>query len=345
LPDVSREMTMENLKTKVMESKIATGKMGRISAICLSLLAAVFSLTSPAFAVPETSSVRITDVTTSSFSVVWMTDVAAEPLVEVYSDSAMTIPLTDYVLITPMPASSQEIAQAAKNRGIMKVRVSGLSASTKYYARTVTRDPANTSNVGYSPLYEVVTASTVAPYYYLNGTAQDFSNDLIAFRVHIRPSDTEEKPGLGDLIVLEAEGSPYPLSAFVGEGITAPDGILDMNNLFSSNGWSRNVAGSEKIALRIYRGGGLFTLTHYRRVPLNGNMVYVVEPVKGFFADINLDGKVDEEDFATFKGQYRTSPDDASYNPDFNFVEDPEGKVDAREFSRFSTEYGRTNVE
>jgi hypothetical protein len=74
-------------------------------------------------------------------------------------------------------------------------------------------------------------------------------------------------------------------------------------------------------------------------------MVYVVEPVKGFFADINLDGKVDDEDFAAFKAQYRTSSNDPSYNPDFNFVDDPEGKVDARDFSKFSKEYGRTNVE
>ncbi len=74
-------------------------------------------------------------------------------------------------------------------------------------------------------------------------------------------------------------------------------------------------------------------------------MVYVVESVKGFFADINLDDKVDEEDFAEFKKQYRTLPDDATYNPDFNFAEDTEGKVDVREFSKFSREYGRTDVE
>ena len=73
-------------------------------------------------------------------------------------------------------------------------------------------------------------------------------------------------------------------------------------------------------------------------------MVYVVEPAKGFFADINLDGKIDDADFTEFKKQYRTLPDDVSYNPDFNFVEDTEGKVDAREFSKFSKEYGRTDV-
>jgi hypothetical protein len=73
-------------------------------------------------------------------------------------------------------------------------------------------------------------------------------------------------------------------------------------------------------------------------------MVYVVDPLKGFFADVNLDGRVDDLDFAEFRKHYRTSPDDTNYNPDFNFVEDAEGKVDVREFSKFSKEYGRTDV-
>ena len=297
------------------------------------------------FAVPDTNSVRITDVTPCSFSVVWMTDIAANPSVEVYSDSAMTNQITDTVSVTAMPGASQGTVQAATSKGIMKVMVSGLSASTNYYVRTVTTDPSNPSNIAYSPLYQVVTASAVVPYNYSSGAAAGFSNDLVPFSVYIRPSDTDITPGLGDLIVLQTDGSPYPVSAFVGEGIAAPEGIADLNNLFGSDGLSRNLIGGERMILMVYRGGGLFTLTHYRRVPQNGNMVYVAEPAKGFFADINLDGNVDDQDFALFKSQYGTSADDANFNPDFNFVDDPGGKVDARSFSKFSSEYGRTNVQ
>ena len=256
--------------------------------------------------------------------------------VEVYSDSAMTTQITDKLMTIPMPAGTQEIIQAAKNKGIMKVRISGLNPATKYYVRTVTKDPSNPQSIGYSAVYEVLTASKVMPYQYTDGKPEGFSNDLASFKVYIRPSNKEAKPGQGDLVVLENEGSASPISAFAGDWISSPEGILDLNNLFGADNLSLNIKGGEKIILRIYRGGGFSTLTHYRRLPQNGNMVYVVEPAKGFFADINLDGKIDDADFTEFKKQYRTLPDDVSYNPDFNFVEDTEGKVDAREFSKFS---------
>jgi hypothetical protein len=79
-------------------------------------------------------------------------------------------------------------------------------------------------------------------------------------------------------------------------------------------------------------------------LPVNSNTIAVVEPLKGFFADINLDGKVDDQDFAEFRKQYRTAPEDAAYNPDFNFIGAADGKVDARDFAMFAREYGRTGI-
>lgn len=312
--------------------------------ICIVFFAAGFLFAANAFAVPGTTSVRITDVTTSSFSVVWMTDVVAEPIIEIYSDNAMANQITNTVNITPMPAGSQNVLQAAKNKGVIKVMVSGLNPATKYYVRTVTKEAANLANVSYSPLYEVITASKVMPYYYLNNTPQGFSNDLVSFKVYMRSSEIDAGLRIGDLMILEDENSIYPISAFVGDWINSPEGLLDLNNIFGIDNMTRNIIGGEKIILRIYRGGVLSTLIHYRRIPQNGNMVYVVESLKGFFADINLDGRIDDLDFTEFKKQYRTIPDDASYNPDFNFVEDSEGRVDIREFSKFSREYGRTDV-
>jgi hypothetical protein len=70
--------------------------------------------------------------------------------------------------------------------------------------------------------------------------------------------------------------------------------------------------------------------------------VAVNEPVKGFFADINLDGKVDEADFAEFRKQYRTEPDDGTYNPDYNFFPlSTLDKIDAQDFAAFAKEYGK----
>lgn len=307
-----------------------------VFSICITALSA--------YAVPETTAVRITDVTTSSFSVVWMTDVAADPSVEVYSDSSMQQRVSENVTITDMPAGSVKAAQAARSKGIMKVRVSGLLPTTAYYVRTVTKDPAKPDSISYSALQTVTTASAIDLYRVLNNVSQGISNDLVAFPVYVKPSETATEPRLGDLIILEPINAAYPISAFVGDGSLSPEGILDLNNLFGLDGVNLAVDGGDIFALRIYRAGNLSTLTHYRKALLTSGSVSIVGLLKGFFADINLDKKVDDQDFAMFKAQYRTAPDDAAYNPDFNFVDDPDGKVDVREFGKFAREYGRTDV-
>jgi hypothetical protein len=305
---------------------------------------ALCALATSALAVPETTAVRIADVTTSSFSIVWMTDVAANPSVEVYADSSLQQRVTDGVTIAAMPAGSSRVAQAAQSKGIMKVSVSGVKPATTYYVRTVTKDPVNADNVSFSAPQNVTTASDVPLYRTVNGAAQGLANDLVAFPVYVRPLDQAAEPRLGDLIILEEQGSPYPVSAFAGDGALSPEGVLDLNNLFGPDGSSLAVSGGEIINLRIYRAGSLSTLTHYRKAPQNSAAVSVVGLLKGFFADINLDGRVDDQDFSAFKAQYRTMPNDTTYNPDYNFVDDPDGKVDVREFGKFSKEYGRTDV-
>jgi hypothetical protein len=300
---------------------------------------------SPVHAVPETTAVRITDVTPSSFSVVWMTDVAANPSVEVYADNSLQQQIAEEILISPMPAGSSKAAQAAQAKGIMKVRVSGVHPATAYYVRTVTKDPLNAASVSYSALQQVTTASRIDLYRVESNTFQSLANDLIAFPVYVRPADAAAEPGLGDLVMLEQQDTRYPVSAFVGDGAVSPEGILDMNNLFGIDGANLALAGSEKVTLRIYRAGNLSILVHYRKVPQNSASVSVVGLLSGFFADINLDGNVDDQDFGAFKSQYRTMPDDTIYNPDYNFVDEPKAEVDVREFSKFSKEYGRTDVE
>lgn len=304
-----------------------------------------FTWIGSAFAVPETVSVRVTDVTTSSFAVVWLTDVAATPNVEVYSDSAMANSLAGTVTLVPMPDAPQDVATAARGKGIMKVRVAGLTPNTTCYVRTVTADPADPTNVAYSALQQVTTTALVAPYQKAaDGTLQGFANDLISMKVYLRPSDTDAAPGQGDLILLETPASPNPVSAFVGFGLTAPEGVLDLNNLFGTDMTSLFIAGGGNTLLTVYRGGTLSNLSHYRWFPTNSGTVSVQESMKGFFADINLDGKVDDQDFAEFRQQYRTAPDDSTYNPDYKFVEGTDGKINAQDFARFAREYGRTGV-
>jgi hypothetical protein len=299
-----------------------------------------------AVAVPETVSMRVTDVTTSSFAVVWMTDVVAKPNVEVYSDSAMVNSLAGSVNVIAMPDLPPNVAAAATGKGIMKVRVVGLTPNKIYYVRTVTADPANPTSISYSALQQVTTAATVVPYLVAtDGTLQGIANDLIAFKIYIRPNDTDTVPGQGDLILMETLASPYPVSAFVGVGTSAPEGVLDLNNLFGTNLTSLVILGGGNTLLTVYRGGTLATLSHYRRFPTNSGTVAVGAPAQGFFADINLDGNVDDQDFAMFQAQFRTARNDPTYNPDYKFVQSSDVSINAQDFASFAQQYGRTGVQ
>lgn len=296
------------------------------------------------YAVPETTAVRVTDVTTSSFSVVWLTDVAADPSVEVYTDNAMQQKIAEGIQIAAMPTSSA-VARSAKAKGIMKVTISGVQPITTYYVRTVTKDPSDPVSISYSPLQTVTTAASAALYQTANGLQTAFANDLVSFPVYTRPYESADQR-LGDLILFENLSASSALSAFVGEGAVSPEGIIDINNLYgSAPGTNLQLAGNEKIIMTVYRSGGLSTLTHYRRMPQNTLQASVVQPYAGFFADFNLDGKVDEQDFLLLKAQYRTTQNDPFYNPDYDFVVDAAGRVDVREFGKFSKEYGRTDVQ
>jgi hypothetical protein len=312
--------------------------------IAIILAAAVF-LIDNAWAVPEVNSMRITDVTPASFSVVWMTDVNGMPEVAVYEDAGRTIELTDRLTITPMPMGSLEVVEAAREKGIMKVRVSGLSAGQRYYVRAVMRDPLNQESVGYSALKEVTTASETVPYRVDDTQRRGFFNDMSEFSVYVNPAVNDSMGGLGDLVLMAVEGAVYPVSAFVGDGILKPAVIIDLNNLYGADGWSLDVLGSERLELTVYRGEMLATLSHFRLLPADGALLQVREPVRGFFADLNLDHNVDDGDFEMFKTHYRAVSSDMSYNPDFDFVVDEEGVIDVREFSKFSQEYGRNGVE
>lgn len=319
--------------------------MRTIRSIVLCVALWLLVMASVAGAVPDSVGVRAVDVTPSSCALVWLTDVAATPHVEVYGDPSMTTRLTGEVTVTPFPDLSPEAAEAARRKGIMKVRIAGLAPATTYYLRGVTPDPANPASIGYAPLHQVQTAASVKPYRRAaDGTLHGFGNDLLAVKTYVRPGDTEGLPGLGDLVLMETPGSPYPVSAFVGTGIATPSGVLDLNNLFDRDALSMVLSGGEKALLTVYRGGALATLIHYRRIPVSEETTAVGEPVMGFFADINLDGRIDDADFEEFRKQYRTAPNDSAYNPDYDLADDGTGIVDAHDFARFAREYGRTNV-
>ncbi len=294
-------------------------------------------------AAPDTLAVMVTDVTPNSLCLVWMSDMSANPSVQVFSDSAMTNEITSQVKIVSMPCASADAAAAAMQKNIFKVRVEGLQPQTDYYVRAMSIDKTNSASFSVSALQKVTTTKEAANYIHdSNGNPVAISNDLSTFPVYIQPNSTDQQPGLGDIVILQIPDAGYPISAFVGDGITAPEGILDLNNLFGPDGVAMLLANQEKAIITVYRGGTLSNLVHYRWLPASTGLTETEEPVKGFFADFDLDGTVDMTDFQEFKQYYGTKNTDDTYNPDFDFLN--LGVVDARDFSKFSGQYGRTNV-
>lgn len=296
-------------------------------------------------AAPDTLAVRVTDVTPSSLSLVWMSDMPAEPSVQVFSDSAMANDITSQVKAVSMPCASADAAAAARQKNLFKVRIEGLQAGTDYYVRAVSTDVTDATSSSVSALQKVTTEKEAASYTHdVNGIPVPFSNDLATFQAYTPPNSTEAQPGLGDIVLLEIPDAAYPISAFVGDGVLTPEGAIDLNNLFGPDGAALFMANREKAVLTVYRGGTLSNLVHYRWLPASSGQASVQVPAQGFFADFNLDGVVDMADFQEFRKYYRTKKTDGPYNPDFDFIADPDGAVDAREFSKFSGQYGRTNV-
>ncbi|PNU20707.1 hypothetical protein C2E25_05665 [Geothermobacter hydrogeniphilus] len=316
----------------------------------LLLLCLFLGVAGSARAVPEIVSLRVADVTPTSLSLVWMTNVPADPDVEIYADPGMAEPLNEQIRVQPYGAVPGMVAAAAKAKGIFLVRLLGLRPDTSYYLRAVTRESGVTDSVAYSDLLEVRTAATVLPYRRTSdGTLVPTANDLLSFRVYIRPAErTASLSGLGDLLLLENESGHAPIAAFVGEGVTSPEGVVDLNNLYGLDLQSLFFSGGEKVTLRVYRGNTLSVLTHLRRLPVPGGLLQVAAAQRGFnAADLNLDGQVDYQDFVLFKERFDLGANDGAYNPDYDFVVmaageiSAEDRVDVKDFAWFAGQYGK----
>lgn len=291
----------------------------------------------------ETVSLRIVDVTPISFSVVWMTNVEGVPNIDVYSDVTMQNKINKNVKIIPYIDLSQELQGLARQKGIMKITVTGLNPDSTYYFNAITSDEA-TGLTDYSTLTSATTASKILTYSIDDVQKKyTFTNNLATFNIFLPPSDDGILLGKGSLILLDTDTSLYPLSAFIGNEINAPEGYIDLNNLFNIAGTSLQVFDGSRTKLLVYRGTTFSTLLHYRKISVHAGSGMVEDVVKGFFADINLDGNVDVIDFELFKEHYMLEANDISFNPDFDFYKT--NKVDVFDFSKFSKEYGRIDVE
>jgi hypothetical protein len=145
-----------------------------------------------------TSGLRVTDVNTDAFSLVWLANQAASCSVKVYADREGNN-LINGLTITDESADHPPAAQ----NGVMKVTVAGLTPETTYYFQIVTTsDEGILVEPSSGPLPSVRTELSSG---YVN-------NDVLAHRILRSDGST---PALGALLLVEVDGGT----------ILSPDGL------------------------------------------------------------------------------------------------------------------------
>jgi hypothetical protein len=255
---------------------------------------------------PDVNDFIVTDVTTSSFSVVWASDEPSRieyPYLYVFDDSNGLVP-TPGAEVTPYPVSSGSgiIPLLAEDNGVMKVRVTGLAPDTTYYFQTMTTSKITgetTLHPATAPFLSVTTENRTMRERTDGDDIVPFSNDLIMAACFL---DDGVTPAEGTLIIATVEGGNHPVSAFIGDGIASPFALVDLNNLFSPNSSSTlDVSERQPLTLVNFRGiQGNALVTH--RVPENTGLSEIQQPDPALYAGwnmISLQLEPDETDVET----------------------------------------------
>ena len=280
-----------------------------IASLSFSSLAEVFDTT-------------ITNVTSKSFSVVWVSD---EPVISadvaVYSDPAGTSERT----VTKTVLSSQ--ITSAHDNGIVQVNITGLSPNSTVYIQTETVSASATTQFpANAPFLELTTATKTTK---ANAQNELIMNDLMMVDT---VGINGVSPSPGTLMIVDIPGvSNYPLSVFVGEG-GVPDisAIVNLNNLYDTTSRSADINGEETIQYDELRGLNCVDVQNHRlrrfgKVPSNTEspkLNNLVSPSPCFDADIDCNDTVDNTDFDWVVNGFNAIPEDCLFNPQSDVVSD-----------------------
>jgi hypothetical protein len=157
-----------------------------------------------------------TDVTPTAFSLVWLANHEASCFANVYSDADGNGLIKDLIII-----EESALHPPAGQNGVMKVRVSGLKPGTTYYFRRVT---ISNESVLVEP------ASGPLPSVKTELTTVIVENDVLRHKVWRSDGLT---PAAGALLVAKVETGSYPVTGWVGDGVTAHEVDVELASVYS----------------------------------------------------------------------------------------------------------------
>lgn len=196
------------------------------------LFFAGFSLASPVVV----TDITVTDVTPNSFSVLWNGDQDAIPSLRIYRDANGTQEITEQVIVSPLPlkGARNSIREHARENGVLLAQVSDLAPATTYYFQTITIAGSSgeiTLSPATSPFSSVTTQDNSVRTNIPNATEYLFTNDTILINT---PLEDGSNASEGTIVAIQVEGSDYPVTGMVGDGVPVPFAAMDSANVFDA---------------------------------------------------------------------------------------------------------------
>lgn len=282
--------------------------------------------------VPVVGDILVTDVTDRSFSVVWTSSEASTGSLHVFEGSLCTSPaggieISAYPLMETDPARQSALRSAATAQGLLRVQVTGLTPGSEYCVQTVTTS-TQTADVTVSPATpigintQIETTRLRAP---VSGTGLALSaNDILAYGASLPAPPTGLRAEIVAVSVVDASGQPVSnvITGVVGDAITQPVALLELNNLFGSTSrQTANLSGGERLQVLDYRGLAGCRLERFRKVPADAELAQIKSPAPCFDnADIDCNDRVNILDVLRVVGGFGRQSNDFCFNPDWDVV-------------------------
>ncbi len=265
--------------------------------------------------------ITVTDVTPNSFSVLWNGDQAAIPDLRVYSDADGIQEITEQLTVTshPLKGKHSSAREHARENGVLQVQVSGLDPAIIYYFQTVTIAAA-TGEITLEPAtpqLPSVTTQDISVRTNIPDTEEYFfTNDTILIDTPLANGNDASE---GTIVAIQVEGSDYPVTGMVGDGVTVPFAAIDGANVFDAATYMNMVlSGGEQVTVTRFLGiNGTETFTSYLLPPRQlaqqrgtvglHEVVRVLQITTGLpdvsldmDYDINVDGRIGMEETVYF---------------------------------------------
>lgn len=196
--------------------------------------------------------VAVTNLGSTTFTVVWTTSEESTPGLEVFSDAAGATNITSSLTLDyyPIGAGDPGVASTSATRDarrtlellaiqkrVVSVRVAGLSAGTTYYIRPHTFDGNGADNgAAVLPLTAVTTAQTTS-----------LISDTRLLRIHFPTFSAQ-----GMIVLVQGPSGTTPLSAIIGDGAGTDTGVVSTAFLIdASTGTNPQYTGPQTFTIRV----------------------------------------------------------------------------------------------